>query len=86
MARKIALRTNSGGTALLVLSGDQAVTEVSDRTRVVSRTRNGGYHPLSCRDCQVAEQACAYHSTARPWLPLSFRDAVVAAGAQNVGA
>lgn len=28
----------------------------------------------------------AYHSTARPWLPLSFRDVVVAAGAQNVGA
>ena len=24
--------------------------------------------------------------TARPWLPLSLRDAVVAAGAQNVGA
>ena len=41
------LRTNHGCTALLVLSGDQTVVEVSDRTRVVSRDNRYGFRPLT---------------------------------------
>lgn len=93
MSWQLQLRTNSGCTALLVLFGDQTVSEVTNvYNGLVSRDNSYGFRPLSCTACGAnydatgQRQPCDTHNSATPWLPLEMRDAVIAAGAQAVGA